>query len=166
MHARWTVRDAGAMKLTTASTLLAGLASCAKPAPATGPSNTGGGTATIADGIHGCQFIVGGDAYGPHRCDVTGGAIAKRSGMEHFSGTLSAGDEGPRLEATMACGDLSSACDRTFTVELRRDGGVWRGPIVAAPGPESWLLDGSSFEIDDAAGYGGAGYGGDGYGGE
>ena len=44
--------------------------------------------------------------------------------------------------------------------------GVWRGPIVAAPGPESWLLDGSSFEIDDAAGYGGAGYGGDGYGGD
>ncbi len=155
------------MKPTIISTLLiAGLASCGKPAPATGPSNTTGAGAGLADGIHACQFIVGGDAYGPHRCDVNGGSLDKRSGLEHFTGTLRPGAEGPRLEATMACGDLSSECGRTFTVDLRRDGGVWRGPVVAAPGPESWLLDGSAFEIDDAAGYGGDSYGGDSYGGD
>ncbi len=149
------------------SLLLAGLASCTKPAATTtGPSNTpaAGGTA-ITEGIHGCQFIVGGDAYGPHRCDVTATTIEKRSGMEPFTGTLTPGADGPRLDATMGCGDMSTSCDRTFSVELRRDGAVWRGPVVAGPGPESWLLDGSSFEIDDAAGYGGDGYGGDGYGG-
>ena len=144
----------------------AGVASCSKSTPTTAPSNSGGG-ATIADGIHGCQFIVGGDAYGPHRCDVGGGSLEKRSGMELFSGTLTPGADGPRLDARMSsCGDQSVPCERSFSVELRRDGAVWRGPVVPAPGPESWLLDGGTlFEIDDAAGYGGDGYGGDGYGG-
>lgn len=156
------------MKSALVSTLLlAGLASCSKSTPATAPSNSTGAGATIADGIHGCQFIVGGDAYGPHRCDVGSGGLEKRSGMELFSGTLTPGVDGPRLDATMSsCGDQSVACERAFSVELRRDGAVWRGPVVAAPGPESWLLDGGTlFELDDAAGYGGDSYGGESYGG-
>lgn len=149
------------------SILAAALAGCtAKSSTPTAPNNTSGAASPIADGIHGCQFLVGGDAYGPHRCDVAGASLDKRSGMEMFTGTLTPGADGPRLDATMGCGDMSTECGRTFSVELRRDGGTWRGAVVAAPGPESWLLDGSSFEIDDAAGYGGDGYGGDAYGGE
>lgn len=154
------------MKLVLVSSLLlAGVAGCSKSSPAAAPSNSAGGGGLV-DGIHGCQFIVGGDAYGPHRCDVGSGGLDKRSGLELFSGKLTPSGDGLRLDGTMACGDLSTSCDRTFTVELRRDGGVWRGPVVPAPGPESWLLDGGTlFEIDAADGYGGDGYGGDGYGG-
>jgi hypothetical protein len=119
------------------SSLLAGacaLASsgCGGKAPASsGPGGGGGGggggdAALVSPGIHGCQFVVDGYAYGPHRCDVAGGTLDKASGMETFRATLTPTADGLRVDGTMLCGAMATACDRTFTAVLRDDGGTWR----------------------------------------
>ncbi|MEZ4401435.1 MAG: hypothetical protein R3B06_15525 [Kofleriaceae bacterium] len=133
----------------------------AKPTSIVG--NTGAAGMMPAAGMHGCQFVADGVAYGPHRCDVAPGRLDKLSGMETFAGTLTPAGDGVQLSATLDCGPMATACGQTFTVALRREGDTWRGPVTASD--SGWFLAGSTFEITDAAGYGGAGYGGAGYGG-
>ncbi len=146
--------------------LLSSLAiSCGGKAPpaAGGPvANTGGETDTVPAGIHACQFVLEGNAYGPHRCDVAAGTpikIDKVSGMEPFSGTITKAAAGLELTAAIGCGDMSVACHQAFTVVLIKDGDTWRGPVVASGGEPGWWLAGATFELVDSAGYGGATYG-------
>jgi hypothetical protein len=126
------------------------------------PASSGGATApapsaaSIPDGIHGCTFTdTDGYTYGPHRCDVAEGTIEKLSGMELFTGTLTPSGDGVLLEGLGAA---------PFTIELKREGAGWRGPVVLGKGGEWWLA-GATFEITHDAGYGGDTYGGATYGG-
>ncbi len=155
--------------LCASSALLALAVACGgKAAPGTGTvGNTAdpaaAATAVVPAGIHACQFIVNGETYGPHRCDVAAGSpatIDKRSGMEPFTGTLAASADGVMLTATIGCGDMTMTCDVPFSAALVHDGDTWRGPVVPAQGGGGeWFLDGATFELTDAPGYGGATYG-------
>jgi hypothetical protein len=152
--------------LIASSSLL--LVACGGKSPP--PAGGGGSTeapaaAAIPAGIHGCQFVVEGYAYGPHRCDIAGSQFDKLSGMELFSGTLAETADGVVLTAKATCSDMATACDETFTVTMKKEGASWRGPVAAQEG-STWWLAGATFEVDHPAGYGGEGYGGAMYGGE
>lgn len=155
------------MKLALSCTFaLVSLAACGgKSKPPAGGGTEPPAAAAIPDGIHGCQFVVDGNPFGPHRCDIAGATLDKRSGMELFSGTLAATADGVVLTATATCTDTTEGCNEPFTVTMKKDGGTWRGPVAAQEGSTWWLAN-ATFEIDDAAGYGGEGYGGATYGGE
>ena len=150
----------------TALVLSGLLTSCAgkAPAPATVGNAGGAGAVPVAAGAHACQFVVDGTPYGPHRCDVSDGALDKVSGMETFNGVLTATGAGLTLEGTMLCGPMATACGQAFSVALTKEGPTWRGPVVASGGQGDWFLAGSTFELTDDAGYGGAMYGGESYG--
>jgi hypothetical protein len=136
------------------------------------PSNSGGGggdtgaaSATIPPGIHGCTFTDSdGYTYGPHRCDVAEGKLDKLSGMELFTATTAASADGVVVTGTAGCEAMNTGCDVPFTITLKREGAGWRGPVVVDGGAD-WWVNGMTFEITDAAGYGGDAYGGDAYGG-
>lgn len=128
----------------------------ANPAPS-GGGDTAATAATIPPGIHGCTFTDSeGYTYGPHRCDVAEGKLDKLSGMELFTATTATTADG--IVVTGTAGDVP------FTMTLKREGAGWRGPVVV-DGSADWWVNGMTFEISDAAGYGGDAYGGDGYGG-
>ena len=130
-----------------------------KSAPATsGPA----ATAAIAEGNHMCRFIIEGQPWNEHRCQVTGGSLNKLSGWEQFDASFAV--KGDQLEVQ---GNGGSDADRStpFSMTLTRDGGSWKGTVVPA-GPTEWWPANAVFEIVDATGYGGNAYGGDSYGGE
>ncbi|HVV84191.1 MAG TPA: hypothetical protein VHE35_14060 [Kofleriaceae bacterium] len=156
--------------VTFTSLLVVALAACggkSKPAVANGG---GGGAGVLAVGTHACHFVVNGEAYGEHRCDVVAGApiqLQKLSGMETFNGTLTASGGNLQLAGEMGCGDMVAKCQQAFTVDLKRDGAGWSGTVTpkggadasAGAGAGDWWLSGATFEVDDAAGYGGEPYG-------
>jgi hypothetical protein len=132
------------------NTVVAGSAAAAEPSP-------------VPVGIHGCQFIVDNQPYGPHRCDVGGAGgstLEKVSGMETFTATLSEKQDELVVTGTMGCGDMVTACHQTFTATLHKENGAWKGPVVSEEGKPDWWLNGATFELDDDTGYGGARYGG------
>ncbi len=149
--------------------LAALLASCG--GRSTGPASVGNAAAATGDvpvtaGIHACQFVVDGEAYGPHRCDVVPGPLTqldKRSGWE-FTGTLAGVGGAIRLTGETGCSYEPDGCRQAFSVDLRHDGATWRGPVVTDAVDPAWFLKGSSFELTDEAGYGGTPYGGATYG--
>lgn len=151
--------------ITLASMLFVGLAACGgkAPPPAPAANTVGPDTAAAgapAAGIHGCQFVHEGYTYGPHRCDVIAGEplrLEKLSGMELLSATLQPTADGLVVNATGGCGDMSTACKLPITGTLVRDGDTWRGAVKA---DGDWWLNGATFELTDAAGYGGDTYGG------
>lgn len=149
-----------------ASALVLASAACGGTSTgATGP----GARSPIPIGIHGCHFVVGGETYGQHRCDVVAGdavQLDKRSGMETFTGTLEVVGDVLRLSADLACGAVAEQCGQSFSVDLKKEGKAWKGQVVPAAAVETegasageWWLAGSTFEIDAAAGYGGETYG-------
>ncbi len=134
------------------------------------PSNSGGDPvaagAAIPAGIHGCTFTdAEGYTYGPHRCDVGSGKLDKLSGMERFTATTAASGDDVVVTGQAGCGDMNTGCNVPFTVTLKREGAGWRGPVVVE-GETDWWVKGMTFEITDAAGYGGDSYGGATYGGD
>jgi hypothetical protein len=142
----------------TALVLAAAASSCGGPSGSSTPKSS----TPIPVGIHGCHFVVDGTAYGQHRCDVVVGDalhLDKLSGMEVFAGTLEAIDGVLRLSADMACAAGVEECMQPFTADLKRDGGTWKGQVTSTGGDPAWWLNNSTFELEDAAGYGGATYG-------
>lgn len=139
------------------------LAGCGgKSKAAVGNAAGGAGAALLPVGIHACHFIVGGEPYGEHRCDVTAGdpvRLDKVSGMEAFGGTLAPMGTGLHLTAGMGCGPMVTVCDQQFSVMLEKTDGGWSGAVVPKDTTAPWWLAGSTFVIDDATGYGGATYG-------
>lgn len=121
-------------------------------------------TATVAlvDGNHMCRFIIDGQPWNEHRCEVADGSLRKLSGWEQFDASLTA-----QGDALVVDGKGGSDADRStpFRMTLTRDGGSWKGTVVP-DGPTDWWPANAVFEIIDAAGYGGDAYGGDAYGGE
>lgn len=155
------------MKLATASVSIVAsalLACGGKSTPAVGNSSStgGGGDAMIPVGIHACHFVINGDSYGTHRCDVVDGAplvLEKLSGMETFTATIASTHYGARLDGAMSCGEMVDKCAQTFSAELRKQGSAWVGEIVPQGHDGPWWLAGATLHVDDAAGYGGATYG-------
>jgi len=150
--------------------ITAALASCggkSKGTSAVGNSAGGGAAASpIPLGIHGCHFIIDGDAYGQHRCDVTdeGGTlrVEKKSGMETFSATATPMANGVHLKGDFDCGVLGPDCNHGFEAHLTNQGGSWQGtvePTGEGQTADNWWIASSTFVLDDAAGYGGATYG-------
>jgi len=143
--------------------LVALLAACGgKAAPAGTVGNASTAASVVPAGVHACQFIVDGQAYGPHRCDVTPGAtlkLDKVSGMEQFSATLAESPDGLTLTGEIACTDMTTGCHQAFTAVLKKEADAWRGAVTAVGGAADWWLAGATFELTDAAGYGGATYG-------
>lgn len=115
---------------------------------------------SLPAGVHGCSFTAEGTTYGPHRCDVADGSprtIEKLSGMELLTGSIAGTGDKLTISATGGCAELGTACEQPFTIELTRNGDAWSGPVTGA---SDWWLNGATFEITDAAGYGGDAYGG------
>jgi hypothetical protein len=124
------------------------------------PASTGTGpaaaAAAIPEGNHMCRFIIGGQPWNEHRCQVTGGSLNKLSGWEQFDASFAV--RGDTLEVQ---GNGGSDADRgtPFTMTLTRDGGSWKGTLVPAGATEWWPAN-STFEIVNDPGYGGDTYGG------
>jgi hypothetical protein len=151
----------------TLTAALLALAACGGQSTATVGNSGGGGTAKVGipGGIHGCRFVIGGDEYAEHRCDVDGAALHKLSGMETFKGTLTPMAAGLHLSAEMDCGAMVDKCNQQFDAHLVNQGGTWRGEVKPRGGEGGWWLAGATFELDDSTAYGGANYGGASYGG-
>jgi hypothetical protein len=154
------------MKLVTLSAFVAAglLAACggkSSSKPTLGNTGTGASAsaAPISGGIHGCHFVVDDQIFNHHRCDVGPGSLTKSSGMETFTATLTPAGDAVEVAGQMDCGDMVTACHQEFTAHLTHDGAQWKGAIEPKGGDGDWWLAGSTFELDDAAGYGGATYG-------
>lgn len=138
------------------TTLLLSVAACG------GKSKSGGAgpapaKAAIADGNHMCRFIIDGQPWNEHRCEIAGGSLKKLSGWEQFDASFT--EQGGSL---VVDGQGGSDADRStsFRMTLTRDGESWKGTVVPS-GPTEWWPANATFEIVDAAGYGGDTYGGD-----
>ena len=104
-----------------------------------------------------CRFIIEGQPWNEHRCQVTGSSLNKLSGWEQFDASFTV--QGDSLDVQ---GTGGSDADRStpFTMTLTREGSSWKGTVVPA-GETEWWPANSVFEIVDEAGYGGATYGAD-----
>lgn len=138
--------------------VLAAAASCGGKS-STPTANVGAAAGPVASGIHGCHFIIDGDPYGEHRCDVDGLRLQKTSGMETFDGMLTPKDGGLHLTAKVQCAEDIVPCEHAFEAHLTQEGGAWKGQVQRTGGPENWWVAGATFVMDDSTAYGGQHYG-------
>lgn len=132
------------------------LGACGGKAASSGGGSGPAAKAPIADGNHMCRFIIDGQPWNEHRCEVAGGSLRKLSGWEQFDATFTVKDG-----ALAVSGQGGSDADRSteFQMTLTHDGTSWKGTVTPA-GESEWWPANSTFEIVDDAGYGGAEYGG------
>ena len=141
---------------------LAALASCGGKSNAPTAQVGGAAAGPVAAGIHACHFVIDGEPYGQHRCDVSAGdslRLQKASGMETFDGTLTPMDGGLHLTAKTQCAEDVVPCEHAFEAHLKQDGGAWKGEVQRTGGPENWWIAGATFVLDDSTAYGGQHYG-------
>ena len=134
--------------------LLLLLGACGGKATSSG-SGPAPAPAVIPEGNHMCRFIIDGQPWNEHRCQVAGGALNKLSGCEQFDASFTARDGAIEVQ-----GQGGSDADRgtSFSMTLTREGDAWKGTVVPAGATEWWPAN-SVFEIVNDAGYGGATYG-------
>lgn len=147
-------------RVLVASLLLAAACGGSKH-PSNTVGNTGGtGTPGLADGGYACEFLLDGNAMGPHHCTVTGGKLDKTTGFEPFSGTLSGDSTTVHVDAQIGCHELSVKCHQPFSLTLTHgEGGIWRGAVENKDGSD-WWLNKAQFEIGPEGSLGGETYGG------